>query len=195
MALNWHGQENDDETPSTFTPELEVLDELPRTSSIFPESNSLVILARNRLVEQDVNYKIVEAASRALTPKPLHVPNRAFLGRLRGLIRAASSAQDISAFITDCADKPAGKDLRRCRLGRRSLSEWMLQDVFSRPEIFFIQIGYPQGTSLAGLSGSCFRNFQPDQLPEAEDMLWSYQKRYADLVIQGLVQISKRRDS
>ena len=197
LALSWHGRKNENEVCSARTPEPEQPDDIPKTPSPFPELNDMVILARKRLVEQDINYKIIKAANTicASFNDAQSLPNRAFLGRLRGLLRIASTAQDILAFINNCTGKPAEKNLERCEVNHKKLGVW-LQDVFCCPENFFIKIGYAQGANLPGLSAEKLGSLTavPLPVPDANDMLWSYQKRYVDLIIQGMVEISKRGD-
>jgi len=102
LAFNWHGLENEDEECSACTHGQEELVDISGTPSPFPELNDMVILARKRLMEQDIDYKIVEKANNIcglLNNPSYYLPKRAFLGRLRGLIRTASTTQEIRYFI------------------------------------------------------------------------------------------------
>jgi len=194
FALNWQGLGTDDERCSERTPSLENLSEINAIAEEIPGLNEMVMLARKRLVEQDICYKMVKAAKKVLHPEPKYIPKRAFLGRLRALVQNASDRQDIINFIMACNGKPAGKNLSRCKIEHLELKDWLLK-VLTGPETIFSDMEYPEGTSLSDAVCEKLQSLPKAALPDADALLWTYQKRYADLVIQRMAEISKRRDA
>ena len=198
LAINWHGQSNEDEEAFTYTPSLEILNTIQNNGNIPvtpPGLEDLAHLSRQRLVERQIEYKIVESANRISEHNVTGIPKRAFLGRLRSLLKAASSGQDISNFIRDCggSSKPAGRNLENCKLQGVKLKDW-LQKLFDEPENFFTKIGFQGITDFSMLMNGYFANIAQSQLNDADAFMltWKFQKYYAELVLQELVRISKR---
>jgi CRISPR-associated protein Csx10 len=190
IAINWHGQEGDD-GPLKRTPEQDLLNELPAPDRTFPDQPDLFLLSRKRLLEQDMDQAVINAISNILEiNKPSKIPSRALLGRLRELLRTASDTQDILDFLENCQEKPAGKQIERCRLDNHTLKEW-LNKLFTDSNWLMQKFSMQNYGSLSNASARYFKKVQPTQIPDDVALLWSYRKRLADTVLQGLVRLSK----
>jgi CRISPR-associated protein Csx10 len=188
IAINWHGQ-NDEDEPLTRRPEMDTLMDLPAPDQTFPDNPGLFLLSRKRLLEQDLNQAVIKASSRMFY-QTTNIPNRSLLGRLRELLRTASDTQGILNFLENCR-RPAEKQLDRCRLNNNyTLKEWLTR-LFSDSAWLMQEFNMQNDNSLSAASGKYFENVQPEQLPDGAALLWTYQKRLADMVLQGLVRLSK----
>ena len=191
LAINWHGQEADN-GPFTRTPEIDTITDLTVPVRTSPRQPGLFLLARKRLLEQALDRAVTNEYSDILR-NPVNIPNRALLGRIRELLRTAANAQDILNFLENCR-RPAEKQLERCRLDNHTLKEW-LKRVFTdaNDDISWLmqKFGMERAQSLSQVSLEYFREIQPDKHPDDTVLLWTYRKRLADMVLQGLARQSE----
>lgn len=187
LAVNWHGQENEDHPTYTLKESsLVELHPLSSSSPDHPDADSVLQLCRKRLLKNNLDEKLVGACERlslsALPPGKL--PNKALTGRLRGLIARAQTPNDISDFLNTCQNrnKPAGEQLRRCRIGNRNLSEW-LQQLFQDNQFIKAHLNLD-------ILAEQFTLAEKQVVHSLfESMAWSYQKRLADRVLKELARL------
>lgn len=186
VVVNWHAvpEDEDNEELLKYAPEQETKDRvLPGASSrenYCARQSQIVSLCRTRLLSNAIEDALPGIVA-GIIPHSAYLPSKAVLGRVRSRLRVAREAEDITAFLLDCNDKKAGKDLSQCKIGSWPLYEWLYK-IFEPGDFIDGQIGLKDLAKNNHLDGVHNANAAFDS-----GVKWIYQRRLADLVLQELV--------